>query len=48
MCHTLGVLVAPIRMEVEDDVEQNHIELPMDDNDNNKISNAPMIGESTI
>ena len=45
---TLGVPVAPVRMEAEDNEEQDHIDSPMNNNDDNYISNAPCVKISII
>ena len=45
---TLGVLVAPVRMEVDDNEVQDHIDFPVNNNDDNDVSNASLVEESTI
>ena len=45
---TLGVPVAPVRMEVDNNEVQDHIEFPVNNNDDNNISDASLVEESTI
>ena len=45
---TLGVLVAPVRMEVDNNEVQDHIDFPVNSNDDNDVSNASLVEESTI
>ena len=45
---TLGVLVAPVRMEVDNNEVQEHIDFSVNNNDDNDVSNASLVEESTI
>ena len=40
--------LAYTRMEVGDNVEQDHIDSTINNNDDNKISDSPIVEESTI
>ena len=40
---TLGAVVAPVRMEVDDNKVQDHIDFPVNNNDDNDVSNLSLI-----